>query len=133
MAKQGMGAAGRLVFGLVGLGLVVLTVTLWLTYLVKPARAMLQGSKATVTVTRCEGSGLHRTCYGRWSGGSGKLDGRPAPGSRVQAYVYHGKAYQTTTKDWNTRLVLGLVGVGAAVVAQFLLRTAVGSKAGGKK
>jgi hypothetical protein len=125
MAKGGMGGAGRLVFGLLGLGLVVLTITIWLTYLVNPVRAMLQGSKATVTVTRCEGSGLDRTCFGRWSGGSGKVDGRPAPGSRVQAYVYHGKAYQTGAKDWYARLVLGLVGLGAGVVAQFLLRTAV--------
>jgi len=127
-----MGGAGRLIFGLLGLGLVVLAVTIWLTYLVNPVRARLQGSKATVTVTRCEGSGLGRTCYGRWSGGSGKVDGRPAPGSRVQAYVRHGKAYQTRGKDWNTRLVLGFAGLGAAVVAQFLLRTAVQGKQGKK-
>src|SRR5262249_42285226 len=125
MAKQGMGGAGRLVFGLLGLGLIVLTFTIWLTYLVKPMRAVLQGSRTTVTVTRCEGSGLDRTCFGRWSGGSGTLDGRPAPGSRVQAYVRNGRAYQTSRKDWSARLVLGLVGLGSAVVAQFLLRTAV--------
>jgi hypothetical protein len=123
-----MGGIGRLVFGLLGLGLVVLTVVIWLSYLVNPVRAMFQGSKATVTVTRCEGSGLDRTCFGRWSGGSGKVDGHPAPGSRVQAYVRHGKAYQTGPKEWYSRLVLGLVGLGAGVVALFLLRTSVGGK-----
>jgi hypothetical protein len=128
MAKGGMGGVGRLVFGLLGLGLVVLTISIWLPYLVKPVRAMAQGSKATVTVTRCEGSGLDRTCFGRWSGGSGKVDGRPAPGSRVQAYVYEGSAYQTGSKDWLTRLVLGLVGLGAGGVALYLLRTALGGK-----
>jgi hypothetical protein len=123
-----MGGVGRLVFGLLGLGLVALTVVIWLTYLVKPARAMVQGSRATVTITRCEGSGLDRACFGRWSGGSGKVDGRPAPGSRVQAYVYDGKAYQTGRKDWYARVVLGLVGLGTAVVAQFLVRTALQGK-----
>ena len=125
MAKGGIGGAGRLIFGVLGLALVVLTFTIWLNYLVNPARAMLQGNRTTVTVTRCEGTGLNRTCFGRWAGGSGKLDGHPAPGSRVQAYVRDGKAYQTALKDWYSRVVLGLVGLAAGVVAQFLLRTAV--------
>jgi hypothetical protein len=125
MAKRSVGGAGRIVFGVLGLGLATLTIAIWLHYLVNPARAILQGSKATVTVTRCEGSGLDRTCFGRWPGGSGKLDGHPAPGSRVQAYISDGKAYQTALKDWYSRLVLGLVGLAAAVVAQYLLRTAL--------
>ncbi len=125
MAKRKIGSVGRLVFGVLGLGLAVLTLFIWLNYLVNPARAMIQGKKTTVTVTRCEGSGLDRTCFGSWSGGSGKLDGHPAVGSHVQAYVRQGKAYPAALRDWYPRLVLGLVGLAAAVLAQFMLRTAV--------
>ena len=78
--KRGIGGLGRLVFGLIGLALAALTIAIWLNYLVSPARAMVQGEKATVTVTRCDGSGLDSTCYARWSGGSGKLDGHAPPG-----------------------------------------------------
>ena len=101
---------------------------LWLNYLVLPARAMVQGEKTTVTVTRCDGSGLDRTCYGRWSGGSGKLDGRVQPGRKVAARVFDGRAYPSALKEWYPRLILGLVGLASGVVAQFMLRTAMGRK-----
>src|SRR5438477_7713152 len=109
--KRGIGGLGRLVFGLIGLALAALTIAIWLNYLVSPARAMVQGEKATVTVTRCDGSGLDSTCYARWSGGSGKLDGHAPPGRRVAARVFDGKAYPTALKDWYPRLILGLVGL----------------------
>jgi hypothetical protein len=125
MAKRGIGGFGRLVFGLIGLGLAVLTIAIWLNYLVSPARAMVEGKKTTVTVTRCDGSGLDSTCYAQWSGGSGKLDGHAQPGRRVVARVFDGKAYPTAVKDWYPRLVLGLVGLASAVLAQFMLRSAV--------
>jgi hypothetical protein len=128
MAKRGIGVVGRLMFALFGLALAVLTIILWLNYLVSPARAMVQGHKATVTVTRCDGSGLDSTCYVRWTGGSGRLDGRAEPGRRVDARVFDGKAYATALKEWYPRLVLGLVGLAAAVLAQFLLRSAVRSR-----
>ncbi len=125
MAKRGIGGVGRLVFGLIGLVLAVLTIAIWLNYLVYPARAMVQGDKATVTVTRCEGSGLDRTCFAQWPGGSGKLDGQGQPGHRVAARVFDGKAYPTALDDWYPRLILGLVGLASAVLAQFMLRSAV--------
>ena len=125
MAKRGIGGVGRLIFGLIGLGLAVLTIAIWLNYLVNPARAMAQGRKATVTVTRCDGSGLDSTCFAQWSGGSGKLDGRAQPGRRVAARIFEGKAYPTAMKDWYPRLILGLVGLAAAVLAQFMIRSAL--------
>src|SRR5947199_9261403 len=106
MAKRGIGVVGRLVFAVAGLALALLTVVIWLNYLVSPARAMVQGEKATVTVTRCDGSGLDSTCYARWSGGSGKLDGHVQPGRKVAARVFDGKAYPTGLKDWYPRLIL---------------------------
>jgi hypothetical protein len=125
MAKRGIGGIGRLVFGLVGLGLAGLTVAIWLNYLISPARAMAEGVKTNVTVTRCDGSGLDSTCYAQWSGGSGKLDGHAQPGRRVPARVFAGKAYPTALKEWYPRLILGLVGLACAVLAQFMIRTAL--------
>jgi hypothetical protein len=89
---------------------------------------VLQGTKATVTVTRCDGSGLDSTCFAQWSGGSGELDGHATPGHRVAARVFQGKAYPTALKDWYPRLILGLVGLASGVLAQFLIRTALRSR-----
>jgi len=127
-AKRRIGLPGRVVFGVLGLGLTVLTFAIWLKYLVNPARAAMQGTKTTVTVTRCEGGGLDRTCFASWSGGSGRVDGHPPPGSRVQAYVRGGRAYQATLASWYPRLVLGLVGVGAGGLGQYLLLAALRSR-----
>jgi hypothetical protein len=123
-----MGSAGRLVFVLLGVALGVLTLVIWLNYLVNPGRAMVQGEKRSVTVTRCEGSGLNRTCFGAWSGGSGKLDGHDTPGKHVSARVFHGKAYPTALKDWYPRLILGVVGLATGILAQWLLRTGIKRK-----
>jgi hypothetical protein len=129
MAKRGsIGGIGRLVFGVIGLGLAVLAIVIWLTYLVNPARALAQGDKLTVTVTRCEGSSIDKTCYAQWFGGSGKLDGHADPGTKVVARVFDGKAYPTKLEDWYPRLILGLVGLAAAVLAQFLIRSALRMK-----
>lgn len=123
-----MGGAGRLVFVLFGLALGVLTLVLWLNYLINPARAAIQGEKRSVTITRCEGSGLDRTCFATWSGGSGKLDGHDTPGKHVSARIFNGKAYPMAPKDWYPRLILGIVGFGVGILAQWLLRAGIGGK-----
>jgi len=61
--------AGVLTTGAPPIGLVlgILTLVIWLNYLLNPARALFQGEKRIVTVTRCEGSGLNQSCSGTWS------------------------------------------------------------------
>jgi hypothetical protein len=125
-----IGGIGRTVFLVLGLALGVLTLVIWLNYLVNPARALFQGQERTVTITRCEGSGLDRTCFATWSGGSGKLDGHDTPGKHVAARIFDGKAYPTAVKDWYPRLVLGIVGFGVGILAQWLIRTGL---RGGRK
>ncbi|HSV66485.1 MAG TPA: hypothetical protein VLJ59_11340 [Mycobacteriales bacterium] len=130
MAKKGLGSGGRLVFLLLGIGLLAVTAVFWLNYLVKPGRAMLNGEKLTVTVTRCEGE-KRASCFAEWGGkvpGSGPLSGEGTPGQRVSAYVYERHAYGASRKDWTGRVVLGLVGLGFAVVARYLLGTAVATR-----
>jgi hypothetical protein len=126
MAKRRMGGIGRLVFLLVGVALLVLTALLWLNYLVKPGRALVQGQKTTVTVTHCDTTGKRHECYAAWHGrtpGGGVFTGEAKPGQQATAYVYRGEAYGTAFHDWTGRAVLGLVGLGFAVVARFLLVT----------
>lgn len=128
-AKKGSaGGIGRLVFLVLGLALGVLTLVIWLNYLVNPARALVQGEKRSVTITRCEGSGVDRTCFGTWSGGSGKVDGHENPGTHVSARVFGGKAYPMAIKDWYPRLILDIVGLGTGILAQWMLRSAFRGK-----
>jgi hypothetical protein len=127
-SRSRIGAAGRVVFLVIGLALGVLTLVIWLNYLVNPARALIQGEKKTVTITSCDGSGLSRSCVGSWPGGSGKVDGKESAGAHVPARVFSGKAYPMATKDWYPRLILGIVGLGTGILAQWLLRTGVRSK-----
>jgi hypothetical protein len=129
MAKKGsVGGIGRIIFLVLGLALGVLTLVIWLNYLVNPARALVQGDKRNVTITRCEGSGVDRTCFGAWSGGSGKVDGHEPPGAHLSARIFGGKAYPMAIKDWYPRLVLAIVGLGTGILAQWLLRTGLRSK-----
>ncbi|MBI3688755.1 MAG: hypothetical protein HY241_15720 [Actinobacteria bacterium] len=133
MARRSLGSGSRLLFGVIGLALFGIALLFWLTYLVKPVRALAQGEQTTVTVTRCGASKGVTTCYATWGGktpGHGELAGRADPGTRMLAHVYHGAAYPMRSRDWTERGVLVLVGLGFAVVARYLVGAAVGRAAG---
>lgn len=119
---------GRLVFLALGVVLLALTAVFWFNFLVKPIRAVVQGERTMVSVTHCDTGGKLTTCYATWRGkapGSGELSGEGKPGQRIAAYVNQGVAYGTAFHDWTGRVVIGLVGLGFAVIARYLLGTAV--------
>lgn len=127
MARRSLGAGGRFVFLLLGLALLGIALFFWLDYVVKPVRALAQGTQTQVTVTHCGATQGVTSCSARWGGptpGKGEFNGRAPVGSQVVARIYEGAAYPMRNEDWTQRGVLALVGLGFAVVAKYLLGAA---------
>ena len=130
MAKRGFGPAGRVFVVALGLLLVAVAGKLLIDWVVAPGRALVQGDKTTVTITRCAGAGDDQTCFASWSGkdpGSGQLVGTTArPGAKVDAFVREGHAYPTELSTWYPRVMVLVLGLGLAMIAIYLLTTALG-------